>query len=615
MFGELNPRIPSLLFQANTWVKPNTWSQPSLGATTIAAKILANPTPAASGVQQASPAIEWQGAGFKTTGSVSQNVKFRSYVLGIQGSGAAVGSWKLESSLADASYQTALEYLTTAVAGVDFPRLNVTGAFKLSVSNSSTIDTLQSFDLVNPSGTRTNLTATFGSSIRWGIQIQDSGTAYYKSAGGGGGAHTFQIGSNIGGVSDILQMSSVGLYCYGGSFNQGRVTAGQASTTPPALLNTYGSFAVRGSYKTANATLAENETMVYVDAAGNAICSGTPAVTNCATYSSEGACTPHSGCTWTAEVTESCSAYGGVDQSTCENQSGCTFESLTCAGANNSDQSTCEGQNSAFGGTCSWDTSTCGSQSNTSSCNAISGCSADVSGDCGTLSDGGGDGTSCASQPECSYDSGTGTCSGSYFVSCSGSLCNGNYFSGGCTGTHVVSPAACSGTVTCAGYTSSTPCAAESGCSWTTGVVITLPPSSVANAGNTSRLYSIVNVGASGTVTVLPTSGGTPADTILGYSSGVVLNATNERVMLHHHEIFSSCSVYNSNQSSCQATTGCSWNPAVVCADLSDESSCNTQSGAGCTWDGSACSGAGSSSSCTGNFTASKPWIIHQLSN
>lgn len=610
MFGDLSPRIPSLLYKTNTWTKTNTWALPALGTSTVSAAVYSNSTPATSGNQQASPSVEWQGNGFRTSGSLSQPVNFRSYVIGVQGSGNPAGSWKLESSVAGAAYTAALEYLTTAVDGITYPRLNVTGAIRSSVNNSATIDTLQSFDLVNPSGTRVNITATFGSTIRWGIQATDQGTAVYKAAGSNA-SHYFQIGSNIGSTNDVLQIYSGGLYNYGGSFNNARVTAGSANTTPPAFLNTFGSLAVRGTYKITNATLDELETMVYVDGSSNAICAGTPSVTNCATYSSQGACVAHVGCTWNPAITESCSGYGGVDLATCENQSGCTFDQVTCAGP--SDESTCLAQDDTYGGSCAWNV--CSGFTNTSSCNAQSGCTATVDGDCTAFSDGGGDGSACAAQPECSYDSGTGACTGSYFTACTGGYCTGNFYNGTCSGTHTITPANCSGTVTCGGYTSSGPCNAETGCSWTTGVVITLPSSSVANAGNTSRLYSIVNIGSSGTVTVVPTSGGTIPDTILGYGSGVILNATNERVMLHHHNVQSNCSVYNSNQALCESTTGCSWSPAVTCSSFGDESECNSASGSGCSWDGSACVGAGSSSSCTGTFTSSRPWVIHQLSN
>jgi len=621
MFGPISPTVKNLLTQANTWRRAqsfnavnNTFTQENLGTTTVTAARYENLTQATVGAQQASPAIEWHGHGWKTTSTAaSQNVSFREYVLPVQGTTSPSAIWKLQSSINGASYVDRLEMLSTAFDGVDFPQLRVTGAIKSIVNNSSTIGTLQSFDLVNPSGNRINMTATFGSTIKWGIQATDNGATVYKAAGSGA-VHYFQVGSNIESTFDIIQIYSGGVYNYGGSFNSGRVTAGSAApSTCPAYLNSYGSFALRGSYKTANATLNENETMVYVDAAGNAICSGTPSVSTCSSYTASGqaTCISHLPCSWTAAVTESCSAYGGVDLSTCESVTGCTFDQTSCAGP--TDEASCIAQDDTYGGSCAWNV--CSGFTDTASCNAQSGCSATVDGDCTAFNDGGGDGTACAAQSECSYDSGTGVCSGTYFTSCNGGYCTGNYYNGSCSGTHEITPAACTGTVLCGSYMSSGACAAETGCAWTTGVVITLPSSSVANDGNTSRLYSIVNIGASGTVTVVPTSGGTIPDTILGYGSGVVLNATNERVMLHHHNVQSTCNAFNASQSACEAATGCSWSPAVVCADLMDESACNAYSGSGCSWNGSSCSGAGSSSTCNGTYTSSKPWVIHQLSN
>lgn len=606
MFGELNPRIPGLLTRANTWTKVNTWSQPSLGATTVAAKILANPTPAANNAQQASPAIEWQSSGFRSSGSISQSVKFRSYGLGVQGAGAAAGAWRLESSLADAAYVTGLEYLTTAVDGIDFPRLNVRGAVRATINNSSTIGTLQSFDIVNPSGNRTNITATFGSTIRWGVQATDTGATIYRAAGAGA-IHYFQVGSTIESTFDIVQIYSGGMYNYGGLFNQGRVTAGLANTTPPAFLNTFGSLAVRGVLKTENATLTENETMVYCDASNANICAGTPAACSTYTGAGEATCLSHSalGCSWVAAVTEDCGIYGGVDISTCENQSGCTFNQSSCSSA--TDQSSCESQDDTYGGSCAWNS--CSGFSDEASCNGQAGCSAST-GDCSGI----GDESSCNGQSPCSWDSENNVCTGgSYFISCNGDYCSGTYYDGSCVGTHTITAASCSGTADCGNISSSTPCNAEAGCSWVSGMTLTLPVSSQANNGNTSRVYSIVNIGETGVVTVVPGSG----DSILGsaYSAGIVLNAQNERVMLHHHNVQLSCSLYNSNQSVCESKVGCSWTAAIVCSSIGDEATCNIFSGSGCTWNGSSCEGAGSASSCVGSFTSSKPWIIHQLSN
>jgi len=614
MFGPISPTVKNLLTQANTWQQLQTFTKSALGTTTGTSNILINPTPAALGAQQASPAFVWRGNGWRTGTSVSQTVDFRVHVLPVQGTAAALGDWKLQSSIAGGAYEDGLTYSSRQSDGLTFGRLQVAGSIKATMANSSTIDTLQNFDMVS-TGTRVSLTATFTSTIRWGIQVQDSGYTVYKAAGSQA-FHNFEVGTTIGSTALIAQIYSQGIYNAGGSFNQGRVTAGGANTSPPAFLTTYGSLGLKGVlYTSSIVSITDNETMVYCDASNAFICSGTPSA--CSTYTGAGqaTCETHTGvgCSWFAG--NDCSAFNGTNESECETgHVGCTYDESTCSAANNTDSSTCEAQDDSFGGNCAWDTSTCPGFTNTAACNGQTGCTATVDGDCTTLSDGGGDGTNCATQPECSYNSGDGVCSGTFFTACVGSLCTGNYFNGTCSGVY---NAACVGTALCNNLTpsGSGTCAAESGCSWVSGMVVTLPSSSVANQSNTSRLYSVVNIGASGTVTVIPFPGGATPDSILGYGSGVVLNAQNERGMFHHHNVISNCSGFGT-QTPCEAAGTCTWNLEVVCSAFDgDESNCNNNSGCGCTYAVGLCTGAGCAANCSGTYTSSKPWVIHQLSN
>jgi hypothetical protein len=592
MFGQIKPTVKNLRVVAGEWFQNQTFTRVNQGTSPQSQIKMRTTTAAASGAQQASPAIEWEGQGWKTNSvAASQAVSFRSYAVGVQATVNPIGSWKLESSVNGGAWTSALEMVTTIIDGTTLPRFNVTGAIKSSLSNSSTVDTISNFDLQNPSGTRINMTYTFGSTIKGAIQVQDGGATYFKAAGSGA-AHYFQVGSTISAVSDAVQISAVGIYNYGGSFNQGRVTAGGADVTPPAFLNTNGSFAVRGTLKIANATLNENETMIYCDASNANICSGTP--TACSTYATEGTCNAHSaiGCSWFAG--NDCSGFG--DQSTCEAQSGCTWTTASCSVF--TDQSSCEAQSP-----CAWVLNDCATYVDQGNCEG-NGCTWNFS-DCSGF----GDQSSCEAQSPCTWNG--SACEGQYNTSCSGTAttgnCTGNYPTGPCTGTY---GAACQGTALCGNLTTSGACATEAGCSWVSGMTLTLPLSSDANDGNTSRIYSIVNIGATGTVTVVANTG----DTILGYGSGVVLNAQNERVMLHHHNLFTNCNTLLS-EGACNAQSGCTWTAAIVCADYVDESSCNAQSGAGCSWDGSSCSGAGTAAACSGIYTSSKPWVIHQLSN
>lgn len=594
MFGELRVGVKNLLTKANTWTRLQTHTFTSLASTTTAAQLLQNTSAATVSQSQVSPATQWRANGWRTvSGGSSRTIDFRSWVgSSANGSSEPIGEWRLDYSQNSAAYVTGLQFFTNVTDGLAIAKFNANALTTLTASNSSTIDTLQNLSLVNPSGTRLNTAYIFGSTIRGGHQVTDQGVVNFYSAGSNS-TYQFKIGSTIGSQQDILQISSVGLYNYGGSYNTSRVTAGQSDTTPPAFLNTYGSLALKGTLKTANATLDENETMIYCDASNANVCTGTP--TACNTYVTEGTCNAHTtaGCSWFAGF--DCSGFG--DQSSCEAQSGCTWGTTSCGGF--TDQSSCEAQSP-----CAWVPNDCSSYVDQGNCES-NGCTWNFS-DCATSFF---DESSCNAQAGCNWNG--SSCDGQYNTSCSGSAstgnCTGVYPTGPCTGTY---GAACQGTASCSNFTTSGSCATEAGCSWVSGMTITLPLSSAANKGNTSRLYSVVNIGATGTVTVVANTG----DSILGYGSGVVLNAQNERVMLHHHLLYTSCAGFVS-EGTCNAQSGCSWTAPIVCADYVDESSCNAQSGAGCSWDGSSCTGAGTPGSCNGTYISGKPWIIHQLSN
>lgn len=596
----------------NTWNKTTklaTYSQSALASTTAVSHRLQNTTAAVTGSRiQVSPATQWRANGWRTTsGGSSRTVDFNAYAVPSTGSGEVIGEWRLDYSLNGATPARGLQYFTNWADALAVPFFKVNGFAQVVGNNSATIDTLSSFDLNNPTGSRINLTGTFGSTIRWGVQVTDQGSIIHKAAGTGAG-HYFQVGSLITNNSDIVQITNVGIYNYGGAFNLGRVTAGSGDATPRAYLNT-SSFAAKNKIiEDVTYTIDDSSHLWFVNPI-NSLCSGT--ATACSTYTGAGeaTCNSHSGvgCSWTAAVTGNCSAATGTDSSTCTSlNAACVWESLSCSSANNSDQATCEALDDAYGGSCAWDTSTCPSQTSTATCNAIAGCTADVSGDCNTLSDGGGDGTNCATQPECSYDSGTGTCSGTFFVSCSGSLCGGTYNTGSCTGTYVITPAFCGGTALCSNLVTSGTCTAEGGgCSWTSGSNITLPTATNANEDNTSHIHHFVHIGDTGTATISPNTG----STIMQYST-LKLYKKGDKVSVSHTIQTAACSTFIT-EGTC-TPTGCTWIPAVVCSAYNgDESGCNAQSGAGCSYDSgsSTCSGAGTAANCSGTYTVSNMWV------
>ena len=157
----------------------------------------------------------------------------------------------------------------------------------------------------------------------------------------------------------------------------------------------------------------------------------------------QSACSLTSGCSWD---TASCSNFNS-NQGSCTSQAGCSYPGNLGQGncsSNNGNEATCL---ALQGLGCSLaSASNCTSQNTTSAC-TMSGCTTNMS-DCSAFNDGGGDGSICSAYSECSYDSGSGACSGSYFTSCTGdnSVCSGGYTydDGTCTGSYY--PGTCSGT-------------------------------------------------------------------------------------------------------------------------------------------------------------------------
>lgn len=454
--------------------------------------------------------VAWHTTAWKSNATASaQNQDFQAELRGATGATIASSEWILKSSRNNSAYNDVLKVdytgkLTTQIVS----SVGETVGYEISAPfSNSTPWTTQHIKLSN-SGTYSWIVGYFTSVIKNGLGFQSDGTWHMNSAN-----WLFNFYSSATSASLIAQVYSGGFYNNGGNFNAGRVTAGQATTSPPTTFSNYGSTSLQTVQINTPTTLTDSYTQVIVDASTYNVCTGTPSTTDCGTYTGSGqaTCESHLPCTWSAGT--ACSAASGTDSGTCIGQgAGCTWDTASCSGANNTDQTTCESQDDAYGGTCAWDTSTCSAQTSTSACNAISGCTASVTGDCNTLSDGGWDGTNCATQPECSYDSGTWVCSGSYFTSCSGNLCTGTYDTGVCSGVY---GAGCYGTATCWWYGDSGSCAAEIGCSWTSGVALTMPANPI------EQTYWVKKKQTGGTLTILPNSG----DTINGTTSIVSSSA------------------------------------------------------------------------------------------
>lgn len=399
------------------------------------------------------------------------------------------------------------------------------------------------------------------------------------------------------------------LYCYiyptaivhtwYGAFASG-VNAG-SSNANTSTLQTQGGTALKTKIVTENTTLDNTATHWLADAS-SAACTGTPSVTSCSTYTGSGqaTCESHLPCSWFAG--SSCGGFSyEYGMGTCTWTSWCSADTTTCAWAG--DQTSCESQDDSYGGSCAWTlgTNTCPSFGDYTTCDANSPCYSDNSGDCNTLSDGGGDGTNCATQPQCSYDSGTGVCSGNYFTSCAGDnsvySCTGDYYTGNCSGTY---GASCNGTATCGWYVTSGACTAEAGCTWATSLNLNLPD------GDTcpDRTYWIKNDSTSGAdVVLVPYSGQT-----VEKASTYTLTTYQQSVHIAYFKRTKDCSVYTTagactptwctaNYSACSWDSGsniCSGN--VVCDGIGDQMTCEWTT---------------YFTSCTGNEILAKNWYIY----
>jgi len=78
--------------------------------------VLDNSTAAASGLQQVSPGVSWEGKGWATTPLASVPVAIKAYVLPVQGSTAPTGTWTLASSVAGAAFSNMLTITSAGAA-------------------------------------------------------------------------------------------------------------------------------------------------------------------------------------------------------------------------------------------------------------------------------------------------------------------------------------------------------------------------------------------------------------------------------------------------------------------------------------------------------------------
>lgn len=374
-----------------------------------------------------------------------------------------------------------------------------------------------------------------------------------------------------------------------GAFGSG-IHAGSQGITKSSMLTVAGGTGLKTKYVYTSQTLDDTATEIYARPDLSSSCTGT-ASTACSTYSDQGSCEARSshggGCSWAGI---NCADYNYSGEGTCESYAGCTYSEANCSDSGWYDQYSCEVADDSYGGSCAYNVNyeDCSSFNPTDqwTCEGNSGCSwydnscSSYNGDEGTCLGNG-----------CYYDSGStncvGVCSGSYE---SGTSCDGTYFTGECSG----SGGTCSGTPSCIGINNSTDCGNETGCTWSTGLSLTLP----ADGGSSTfyRTYWIHNGAAATALTILPNT-----DQTVNYTTSLSIPALDSKKLTFFY-FTQDCSTWSStNESTCETGhTGCTW---TDCSVYTEELSC----GGTCSWVEGVCTGAGN---CEGTWVITRNWAI-----
>jgi len=546
-----------------TWNKTTkllTLTQSSLASTPSASITLNNSTAATGTVSQASPSLVWSGKAYKTNSNTSVTASFRIYNqpnISI----APRAETYFQASI-DGSAWTNIALMkagTNNVSGPNTENLVEWDAKHLIRHSNSTTGTpggyTDTIALESASGQWINQSTKFGSNYVHGKSYSSSGTLIYSN--GNAGAFQWQIGASILTSTLIAEISTTAFYCNVKGLFGGKVTAGSTDTSSYSTLSVYGSQANKGRYIDETTATLGDETFVLLDPTNAEVCTGTPSA--CSTYSSEVACNSHTGvgCSWFAGT--SCSTYNG-DVSTCSGTPGCTASQSTCSGANNTNSTVCTDQNNAYGGSCSYDTSTCPGISVEATCNSTTGCGWNYS-DCSTAN--GGTESACTSLGgTCSYTPGDCSAfSGTDSVTCTNARTTCYWTPGDCSAFSGGSESYCT--------------SGHAGCSYTPGdCSVFSDESSCTGAG-----CSWDGSACSGTYEAGSTCSGT-------YDSGGVCSGT-------YYEGSTCTGQYNTSctgeictgtyyDGGCNGIYGAQCNGSASCASLLTSGSCGAE--AGCTW-------------------------------
>jgi hypothetical protein len=230
--------------------------------------LLANATGATNGTQSISPPFIQQGNGWGTTGSASQDVRFRQNVLPVQGT-TPTGTWQLAASINGGAYSNVL---TVTSAG------NASIAGTLAVTGNATF----SGDVIKGNFRVGGNNAYHLSQMLVGLA--DTSSQAYRTTNGGSDINTKLLcvfnGSNstAGTLGMILDATAGMLFT---AANGTRVIA-RAAITIGNLTNTAGSEAADMLFHTQNAGAAYTQQM-RISKAGNVVLGNEAALSTSAT--------------------------------------------------------------------------------------------------------------------------------------------------------------------------------------------------------------------------------------------------------------------------------------------------------------------------------------------
>lgn len=551
-----------------------TVTKTSLGTTPTDAILAQNTTSATSGNQQVSPAITKTGQGYGS--SSSQAVDFRSYVLPVQGTPNPSLIDKNIFRINGGTWTDAYWYDSLA-GGQGFALYTPSGQSN-GAAGTTRIATF------NNTGTNTWLDFNFTGTRKSSLGADNQRQMIVDSSSNNG------LVVRINGTSNhYLGNGALLTYGYGG-FQTG-INAGSTNVNTSTLQSS-GGLALKVKKLTVSGSLDNSATHWLLDGTNSFSCTGTPTY-SCSHWANESECLAndaHGGpCAWSAG--SSCSAFDNeFGMGTCSGTSGCTVSTSACTGG---DEATCLANDDSYGGSCAWNPgSDCSAfNGNEAGCSGQTGCSVASSNSCPSQMDEGSCTGAGCSWNGMSCDGDNSTCTGTY-----GSGCSGSYNTGGCTGTY---GSGCSGTSSCSGINDSTSCTAEGGCTSTYVINGNLPDGEL----YPDRTFWALNDSSTNADAVLlPASGQT-----INMTTSLTLSTYKDGVHLAYYKDIGDCSIYNSNESLCGSTSGCTQG-YIDCAGYTDSTSCTADTH--CSWNGASCDGGVYFSNCSGSYVIAKNWYV-----